>query len=336
MRLDVPGFTEVLMGRGLPTPLLPERERGLVVIVTQPRVQPVAHAVRDALGGAAPIVELPDGEAAKTLASIEQLLAALDDHGVRRDGALVAVGGGSITDVTGFAAAIWLRGIEAVHVPTTLLAAVDAAIGGKTGINFRGKNLVGAFWEPSRVIIDLAVLEALAPITARQGWAEILKAGLIADASLVADIEEHGTDLDLETAVARSVAVKATVVADDLRESGRRAILNFGHTIGHAVEMVSGISHGEAVALGLVAEAAASEVDRGFRAASRVSDVVTQLGFATQAPAMDRDRAMHLAGKDKKGDQHGIRMVMLDRIGEPVLVRPSAEALDAAWSAIGL
>ena len=306
-----------------------------MLVVTQPTVLPVAERVLRTVD-AATICELADGEAAKTVESLESVYAALDSAGIRRDGTVVAIGGGSLTDVAGFAAATWLRGIESVYVPTTLLGAVDASIGGKTGINFRGKNLVGAFWHPSRVIIDIALLEQLPEAIAREGWAEIIKAGLLADRDLVDAIARSGTQTDLERAVTAAVRVKARVVAADFREAGARAHLNLGHTIGHAIEAATGLSHGDSVALGLVAEAAASRVDRGFSEEALVRHLVSSAGLPTEAPSLDKQAAVQFMAKDKKSDVRGIHMVMLDDLQHPVLVRPSADAMEAAWAAIGL
>lgn len=335
MRVVIPDATEITIAHGLPDALLSVRDRSAVVVVSQPGAADVAGRVVDALRPAAHL-ELPDGEAAKTLATLETIYRALTESGVRRDGTVVAVGGGALTDVGGFAAATWLRGIESVYVPTTLLAAVDASIGGKTGINFEGKNLIGAFWHPSRVIIDLDVLGALPASLAREGWAEIVKAGLIADPQLLDAIETEGTGMDLEEAVTRAVRVKAEIVAQDFREAGVRAHLNLGHTIGHAVETTTGVSHGEAVALGLIAETAASRVDRGFSDEQRVIDLVTRIGLPTRAEHAERISLDAVISKDKKSDALGLRMVMLDAIGSPIVARPTRSAIAAAWDAIGL
>lgn len=335
MRLEIPGATEILIGRGLPTPLLPARPRGHVIVLFQPGAAEVARQVIDEVSPAGH-VELPDGEEAKALSVVETIYRALDRCEVRRDGAIVGVGGGSVTDVAGFVAATWLRGIESVYVPTTLLGAVDASIGGKTGINFDGKNLVGAFWHPSRVAIDLDVLEQLPQSIAREGWAEIVKAGLIADPALLGMLEERGFDGAFADAVTRAVRVKVDIVAQDFREAGARAHLNFGHTIGHALEVASRVSHGEAVGLGLIAEAAASRVDRGFSGEDRVRDLVRACGLPTRSEPVDSHLLRTLIAKDKKADVEGLRMVLLDDVGRPVVARPTPNALAAAWDAIGL
>ena len=327
--------TEILVDRGLPEPLLSRRRRGGTVIVGQPAARHVTDRVVERLGDA-PLLQVQGGETDKTLAGLEQVYAHLDSHAVRRDGTLVGVGGGSLTDLVGFAAATWLRGIEAVYVPTTLLGAVDAAIGGKTGINFRGKNLVGSFWHPSRVVIDLDVLAELPSEIAREGWAEIIKAGLLNDPSLVASISQDGTSTDLERAVTAAIQYKAEVVSEDFREAGRRAELNFGHTIGHAIETSAGVSHGVAVGLGLIAEAAASAVDCGFTQQDLVHRAVAAVGLPTRAPELPRNELTALMSKDKKADAEGLRMVMLESVGKPVLLRPSRGAIEAAWTAIGL
>ena len=335
MRIDIPDATEILIQRGLPESLLPVRDRSATIVVSQPGAANTARTVNELVAPAAHLV-LPDGEAAKDLSVVASIYETLDAAGVRRDGTIVGVGGGALTDVAGFVAATWLRGIESVSVPTTLLGAVDASIGGKTGINFRGKNLVGAFWHPSRVVIDLDVLEQLPMAIAREGWAEIIKAGLIADPALLEGIETLGLNAGLGDAVARAVRVKAEIVTRDFREAGVRAHLNFGHTIGHALETATGISHGEAVGLGMIAEAAASRVDQGFSAESRVRVLVEKADLPTTAPPAPHEDLAALLAKDKKADAAGVRMVLLEDIGAPVLVRPSKDAMAAAWEAIGL
>lgn len=335
MRLEIPGATEILIDRGLPARLLPDRERGSIIVFSQPGAALTARAVSDILAPSAHVV-LPDGEAAKDSSVVTSMYHELDEAEIRRDGTIVAVGGGALTDVAGFAAATWLRGIEFVNVPTTLLGAVDASIGGKTGINFAGKNLVGAFWHPSRVVIDLEVLEQLPARIAREGWAEIVKAGFIADPSLLDRIEMEGIERSLENAVIGAVRVKADIVARDFREAGIRSHLNFGHTIGHALETATGISHGEAVGLGMIAEAAASKIDRGFTGEQRVRKLVGICGLPTTATRSSESDLAALMAKDKKADAAGVRMVMLEEVGSPILARPSPAAMAAAWEAIGL
>ncbi|HEX3905501.1 MAG TPA: 3-dehydroquinate synthase [Polyangia bacterium] len=203
--------------------------------------------------------DLYAGEACKSLGEIEKTAEWLVSRGYDRKAAIVGIGGGATTDHAGFAAAIYLRGIQFATVPTTLLAMVDASVGGKTGVDLMsGKNLIGAFHQPKAVIADLGFLETLPVRERAAGLAEVIKCGFIADPIILELVEQSGPDLSpdlVRELVSRAVRVKAEVVAEDETESGRRAILNFGHTVGHALEAASGygLLHGEAVALGMVA-----------------------------------------------------------------------------------
>jgi len=205
------------------------------------------------------VVHLPDGEGAKSLETVEALCRGLSQRGVARSDALVAVGGGVVTDVVGFAASIYLRGISYVNIPTTLLAQIDAAVGGKTGVNLpEGKNLVGTFWQPAAVLCDTETLDTLPPREWSSGRGEMAKYAFIADDPKLAIGADLG-DMTLEEQVAHCVAIKAAVVSADEREGDRRIVLNYGHTLGHALEAASlssgathDLRHGEAVAIGLV------------------------------------------------------------------------------------
>ncbi len=333
VRVGVGSASEVLIGRDvLDAGVLPLREgRERVVVLTQPGARPVAERV--AAGLAAAIYELPDGEDAKTLAVVEDGYRWLASQGLHRDDTVVAVGGGSLTDVAGFVAATYLRGVEAVYVPTTLLGAVDAAVGGKTGVNLDGKNLVGAFHHPSRVVVDVSVLEGLPAGLWQEGVAEALKAGLVADPELLNLFERYGRHAPLAEVVRRAVAVKADVVAEDFREAGRRAILNYGHTVGHAVEVAAGMRHGHAVAVGMVAAGAVSEAVCGFPARARQDAVIAALGLPT-AVAADRGEVSRLLARDKKRDAGGLRMVLLEDVGRPVLHHVGAATVEAALDAV--
>jgi 3-dehydroquinate synthase len=310
-----------------------------VAVVTQPGAARVARGVARALrsaGASAGVRVLPDGEAAKDLGVVADLYRWLADLGIGRRDLLVGVGGGAVTDVAGFAAATWLRGIEVVHVPTTLLGAVDAAVGGKTGVNLDGKNLVGAFHHPSRVVIDVDVLDALPGALRREGLAEALKTGLVGDARLVEVLEAEGPAADLAEVVRRSVAVKAAVVGRDFREAGEREILNYGHTIGHAVEVATGIRHGEAVAVGMVAAGRASAMVAGFAEETRQREVIARLGLPTAAAGAGRERILELAALDKKRGRSGLRMVLLAAVGDPRVLPVDSATVDAALQAIGV
>lgn len=327
----------MVVGRGLdPGALLPG-DRAVVAVVAQPPTAGMAGDLAQALrrrGTRAEVRVLPDGEAAKTLDVAADLYRWMAGIGVARGDALVAVGGGALTDVAGFAAATYLRGIDAVYVPTTLLGAVDAAVGGKTGVNLEAKNQVGAFRHPVRVVVDVDVLDRLPDRLKREGAAEALKAGLIGDPGLFEVLERHGLGADLVDVVDRAVAVKVAVVQRDFEERGQRAHLNYGHTVGHAVEVAAGFSHGEAVAVGMVAAGRASALEAGFGAEERQRAAIAGLGLPLAAPGTDRDRVLRLLAMDKKRDAGGLRMVLLEAIGRPVVRRVTSATVGAALTAV--
>lgn len=338
-RLIVAGRTEVVIGRGWPPALLPKREgRSRVAILTQPAPTPLALEISNRLsdaGLAIEVVGLPDREEAKTLAVAESVYDALARFGLSRHDTIVGVGGGTVTDLAGYVAGTWLRGVEAVHFPTTLLAAVDASIGGKTGVNVGGKNLVGVFWHPSRVVIDVEELSRLPTFLIREGMAEAYKAGLIGDSELASHIADAGIETPLEVAVERAVRVKAHIVDQDEVEQGVRAHLNFGHTIGHAIEYASALSHGESVGLGMVAAAKISEKLVGFDATESVTATVAGLGLPTRVDGLDLSRVLDLLSRDKKRDASGLRMVLLEAIEKPILVHVDQSDVEVGLSAIG-
>lgn len=327
--------SEILIGRGFPDPFLPERGyRRTAAIFTQPGAAAVAERVSKAVG-TAPLMHLPDRDEAKTLAVVETAYRWLAEVPLGRHDTIVGVGGGAVTDMAGFVAATWLRGIESVMVPTTLLGAVDASIGGKTGINLAGKNLVGAFHMPSRVIVDLDVMDAVPASLRLEGLAEAFKAGLVADPVLVELFERHGAAAPLGEVVTRSIKVKADVVSADYREDGRRAILNFGHTIGHGVEMAAGMPHGMAVAVGMVAAGAVSAARYGFPS-QWLTDVIFSLGLPVSAFGVSRESVLGFVGRDKKRTPEGIRMVLLRAVGEPVVDLVDDEEMDLGLAAVGI
>ncbi len=300
--------SEILIDRGLASgEVLPLRgDRDKVAVLTQPGAGPIANLVCAGIDTApAQQMVLPDRDLAKTLAVAEAAYEWLAELGVTRHSTVVGVGGGSVTDLAGFVAATYLRGIEVVHVPTTLLGAVDAAIGGKTGVNLGGKNLVGAFYHPTRVVIDLDVLDQLPLELKREGMAEVLKAGLIADPVLLAELESGGMQADLNLAVPRAVAVKAAVVGEDFREKGIRETLNYGHTIGHAVEIAGGFAHGHAVAIGMVAAGRIAEELLGFREAERQLQAIAGLGLPVRSAGVSREQVLEVLARDKKRDAAG-------------------------------
>lgn len=320
-----------------------------ILIIHAPALAQVAEALREALSGPRQIflAELPDAEGAKRIEVASfcwGILGQLDFH---RNDAIVALGGGATTDVGGFVAATWLRGVPLINVPTTVLAAVDAAIGGKTGVNTQeGKNLVGAFYAPRAVLVDPDLLSTVSENDVRAGFAEVIKTGFIADPVILEQVEKSpAAALDVSGAVfedllARSIAVKARVVGDDFREQGQREVLNYGHTLGHAIEHAERYQwrHGAAVSIGLVFAAELSRIVAGLDDSSvaRHRDILLSLGLPVSYPA-DRWRTL-LASmqKDKKARGGVLRFVVLDAVGKPrVLAIPDESVLFAAYAEVG-
>jgi 3-dehydroquinate synthase len=302
----------------------------------------VAATLREAGVGALPI-EVPDAEAGKTIEVAARCWDALGGAGFTRTDAVVGVGGGAVTDLAGFVAACWLRGVPVVQMPTSLLGMVDAAVGGKTGVNTAaGKNLVGAFHPPAGVLCDLSTLDTLGVDDLRAGLAEVVKCGFIADPAILDVIDaDPAAAADpagpaLPDLIERAVRVKAGVVAVDLRESGPREILNYGHTLGHAIEKCEGYrwKHGHAVSVGLVyAAALARQAGRLDDAtAARHESVLVSLGLPVRYRA-DAWPDLHAAMRvDKKARGARLRLVILDGLAQPsILDAPSDEALRAAF-----
>jgi 3-dehydroquinate synthase len=276
---------------------------------------------------------LPDGEAHKTWPTLNLIFDHLLAHNCDRHTVLFALGGGVVGDMTGFAAATYMRGVPFVQVPTTLLAQVDSSVGGKTAINHpAGKNMIGAFYQPARVVCDLATLATLPDRELRAGLAEVIKYGPIADADFLAWLEAHMPALlardpqALATAVQRSCEIKAWVVGQDERESGLRAVLNFGHTFGHAIETGLGYGqwlHGEAVGCGMVLASALSAelglVDAPF--VTRMQSLIAQAGLPVRAPHMPLARWFDLMRVDKKAQAGEIRFVVINSPGKASLQR---------------
>lgn len=260
---------------------------------------------------------------------------ALARFGLARADTIVGVGGGTVTDLAGYVAGTWLRGVEVMHVPTTLLGAIDASIGGKTGVNVAGKNLVGVFWHPTRVVIDIEQLSLLPSFLIREGMAEAYKAGLIGDPELATLISEDGMNAPLAQVVDRSLRVKASLVDADVTESGVRAHLNFGHTIGHAIEYASSLPHGDSVGLGMLAAVVISEKILGFEKASEVIETLRHLGLPERVRGLDRARVLDLLSRDKKRDAGGLRMVLLSDVGSPILTHVDMADLEVGLTAIG-
>lgn len=335
----IAGVTRVWVGRdpGV-ADILGDRAPRTTAVVGQPGV---AAAVADRVGallhGVTRVarVTIPDGEEAKSLAAVEWLCRRFAEAGLERGDLVVVVGGGAATDATGFAAAVYLRGVAVHHVPTTLLGAVDAAIGGKTAVNLVAKNQVGAFHHPGRVVIDLEVLEALPESLLRQGAAEALKAGLVGDPVLVELLERDGLGAPLEDVVGRAVGVKAALVTADPEDHGVRRHLNYGHTIGHALERSTGTTHGEAVAVGMVAAGRASSRLLGFGGEDRQRAVLERLGLPVAAPAGSGE-VLRLLEHDKKRSGGQTTMVLLAEVGRPQVTVVDDATVAAALHAIGL
>jgi 3-dehydroquinate synthase len=274
---------------------------------------------------------IPAGETYKTLDSISQIYDTALSHHLERSSTMIALGGGVIGDMTGFASATWLRGVNFIQIPTSLLAMVDASIGGKTGVNHPlGKNLIGAFYQPRLVLIDSTVLKTLPEREFRAGMAEVIKYGIIWDADLFSQLEsaqrldrlEFIPDSLLNTILTRSCQAKADVVSQDEKEANLRAILNYGHTIGHAIESVTNYEtfvHGEAVAIGMViAGKIAVSLDLwSAEEAQRQDDLITKTGLPTQIPPdLDREKIIDLLQSDKKVKAGKVRFILPQAIGK--------------------
>jgi 3-dehydroquinate synthase len=327
------GVCRVCIGEGLDR-LGRHVPAGRTVYVTDANV---FRLYGEAFGPGEKIVLTP-GEASKTLASVELVYEGLLGSGADRGTFVVAVGGGVVCDVAGFAASTYLRGLRFGFVPTTLLAQVDAGIGGKNGVDFRGyKNLVGVFQQPDFVLCDPAVLRTLPARETANGLAELVKTAAIGGPELFEEIERFPDKaLGLEPeftarAVHEALRIKAAVVGSDERESGARRVLNFGHTLGHALEAVAGLAHGEAVAAGLVFAAGLS-VRKGLLAArdrDRIAALVGRLGLPTSvaAPAAALVDAVR---KDKKRTGVAVHFVFLEAIGRPLVREVPLAELESA------
>ncbi|SNR77978.1 3-dehydroquinate synthase [Blastococcus mobilis] len=344
MTVHGPTPYEVVIGPGA------QAELGLVlagtakaVVVHAPPLAAAAGAAVETLqsaGVAAEAVVVPDGEAAKTAEVAAGLWEEFGRLGLTRSDAVVAIGGGAVTDLAGFAAATWARGVRIVQVPTSLLGMVDAAVGGKTGINTAaGKNLVGAFHPPAAVLADSDALAGLPQAEFRSGLAEVVKCGFIAD-PVILDLLDGDPSGRRDTAelIERAVQVKADAVGDDLYDLGRREFLNYGHTLAHAIERVEdfGWRHGEAVAVGLVfAAELAGQANLLTRAeVDRHRTLIEAMGLPTRY-AGDWATLQSVMRVDKKARGGSLRFVVLDGLGNPTILTDPAQAwLDAAWAAV--
>jgi 3-dehydroquinate synthase len=311
--------------------------RGRTAIVSDETVAalhgPALQVSLQAVGIRSEIIAVPPGEASKSFAELERLMDRLLSFGLDRKDAIVALGGGVVGDLAGLAAALYMRGIDFIQVPTTLLAQVDSSVGGKTAIDTpRGKNLVGAFHQPRLVLADIDVLSTLPERQLRSGWAEVLKHGLICDADFFnwlggeGGAGVRGDPAALEGAVVRSVEIKAAVVGADEKEAGRRALLNLGHTFGHAIEAELGfeeaaLAHGEAVALGccMAFRYSARQGLCDPAIAARVEAVIAAAGLPTRLAEAGQFAASNLLARmagDKKAEGGGLTLILARGIGE--------------------
>ena len=342
---------DVVVGRGLLgnlPGLLGERVRRVLVI--HPRaLRLTGDTVRDELAAAgftSLTAEIPDAEEGKHIQVAAFCWQVLGQNDFTRSDAIVAVGGGAVTDLAGFVAATWLRGVKVIHMPTSLLGMVDASVGGKTGINTaEGKNLVGAFHPPAAVLADLDTLDTLPRNEMISGMAEVIKCGFIADPAILDLVEKDPTAVVdpqsdvLRELIERAIAVKAKVVSEDLKESGLREILNYGHTLGHAIELVERYSwrHGAAVSVGMMfaAELARSVGRLSDADADRHRSILDSLGLPV---TYRRDRWQGLLDgmrRDKKSRGDLLRFVVLDGIAKPgMLDVPDTSLLFAAYQEI--
>ncbi len=351
-RIEVggPATYPVLIGTNLLAELAPLLAGATRVAIIHPRtLLATAEAVRADLvaeGFDAHLIEAPDGEAAKKLEVAGFCWDVLGQIGFTRSDAVVGLGGGATTDLAGWVAAAWLRGVKVVHVATTLAGMVDAAVGGKTGINTaRGKNLVGAFHPPAGVLCDLATLDTLPPNDYLAGLAEVVKCGFIADPAILDLIEADpaaagraGSAVEREL-VERSVRVKARVVGEDLTEQGVREILNYGHTLGHAIERAERYRwrHGAAVSIGLVYAAALGRLLGRLddATADRHRAVLAALGLPTAYAPDAFPALLDTMRVDKKARGNRLRFIVLDGLARPVAVDdPDPAVLAAAYSEV--
>jgi 3-dehydroquinate synthase len=326
------------------------RKPSIAAVVSNPTVghlyAAACRASLDAAGIRNDLITVAAGERSKTLVTVRRVYEALLDLKVDRSGAVVALGGGVIGDLAGFAAATYMRGIDFYQVPTTLLAQVDASVGGKTGVDLpRGKNLIGAFHQPRAVIIDTSTLGTLPARELRSGLAEVVKHGIIYDQEFFRYLDERSLDLlaksddALAEAIRRSVEIKRDVVQADERESGLRAILNYGHTVGHAIEVATGYGryrHGEAVAIGMVTEALLAE--REGLAEEPIAEQIARALAAMRLPvrmdlSVSTDALIRAVELDKKARGGEIRLALPTRIGACEVFPISREAIAAAIDA---
>jgi 3-dehydroquinate synthase len=337
---------DVMVGAGLLGELAEAVAGRTRVAVIHPRaLRATADAVvadlRAGAGADAHAIEVPDGEPSKRIAVASFCWDVLGRVGFTRDDLVIGLGGGTTTDLAGFVAAAWLRGVDVIQVPTTLLGMVDAAVGGKTGLDTdAGKNLVGAFHQPLTVLCDVATLETLPPAEYRSGLAEVVKAGFIADPAILDLLEADPTGTErARELIERAIRVKADVVSADPREAGRREILNYGHTLGHAIEKVEGFTwrHGAAISVGMVFAGALSRLAAGLddATADRHRSLLADIGLPVTYRATNSAGLFDAMRIDKKSRGRRLRFVVLDALARPrILEDPEPALIAAAFSEV--
>jgi 3-dehydroquinate synthase len=342
---------DIVIGRSLLDQVVAKvpKKSTKVVVIHQIALQTSAEVLREALAAAgfeSVLAGVPDGEDAKRIEVASWIWGLLGQADFTRTDTVIGFGGGAATDLAGFVAATWLRGVPLIQVPTTLLGMVDASIGGKTGINTtEGKNLVGSFYAPMAVFCDVNTLETLPRNELLAGFGEVVKYGFIADESILDAIEADvasATDVNSETfleLVAKCVAIKARVVSEDFREAGLREILNYGHTLGHAIELAERYTwrHGAAISVGMmfVAELARLNGRLSDAVVDRHRSILQSLGLPVTYRADKFDQLLGAMQRDKKTRAGTLRFVVLDGIAKPtIMAAPSQEMLHAAYQEI--
>ena len=346
------GDYPVVVGAGV-LDVLPEHLPGdskKILIIHAPALTRIAELLKETLSAEREVflAEVPDAEAAKRVEVAAFCWGILGQLDFQRNDAILGLGGGATTDLAGFVAATWLRGVPLIQVPTTVLGMVDAAVGGKTGVNTQeGKNLVGVFYSPRAVIADTDVLAGLSENEVKAGLAEVVKCGFISDPEILDLLEAHPLEA-LDTAsevfvdlVQRAIAVKAAVVSDDFREAGFREILNYGHTLGHAIEHAERYQwrHGAAISIGMVfaAELSRMVANLGDADVNRHRRILGQLGLPLDYPQGRWRTLLATMQKDKKARGGVVRFVVLDAPGKPrVLAIPDESVLFAAYQELGV
>lgn len=330
----------IVIGRGLlhsGFDILPYLSHGDCLIVSNETVAPLYLERVAALAKDRNVhsLELPDGESFKTLEAVQTVIDELVRIGARRDATVIALGGGVVGDIAGFAASCYMRGISYIQVPTTLLAQVDSSVGGKTGVNHTGgKNLIGAFYQPQLVLIDTDTLSTLPEREFSAGMAEVIKHGAIADAEFFGWLEKNMQQLlkrnveSLVTAIHRCCEIKALVVAEDERETGRRALLNFGHTFGHAIENSLGYGewlHGEAVAVGMLMAAKLGGLKKADQ--DRLKQLIEAAGLPGEPPPIGAERMRQAMQLDKKASSGTLKFVLLRALGDAFTTTEYSDSL---------